>query len=643
MAEQKWPTAAPFRGSPINLNTVIEAEFTSAQLRELAKWLGVTPKGNSRVGLIEQVVDALQTRVAKIAEDPNALLEGLAPEQQEFARRLLTARDHELPIPRTAALQIWAKIMDERRLSEFVEALRRRALLFPTHAFFPSSFRDVYYQWLPLSQNVPVVNWDVRLEVGDSSSQSHSSKAQSHFLEDFDIFLSAILQSGVTVRAALPQHKNAPRIPWLRDWEHDAEEAERVLRSRPNWVPEPTTGIGVPVLSPFTPGSLSALENQTGLSGPHIEFLFAIACALQLIESPPPNAAIPTHLQARTSGVEEWLVLTNEHRLRRAWKAWSEEIMVPLEARSAMASLRASDTFKILRAIGARDFSPAIFAAEWCALRRYVLRVLKGLPGQRWIGWNELSRRLFEFYPDAAWTFATKADWWFALNSSGARISTTRSEEWHHSIGRIVEHILKDSLAWFGVVDVRLDDTIIDTFRVTELGAALLGTRVDVLPDYAAPAERKVEPIEWVDKTMLRVPPAPNRAEFIGVIRQVAERGNQPFTYTFTPTSIEHALSQGLTMDDVTAHFKRMKVAVPKSVAEQFKTVSRRYGRVRVYQSLTVLELSDDFAAKELAASTSFAKHVIFQISPRAFVLPDSAVDALIEELQTKGYTPRVK
>ena len=46
---------------------VIETEFTTAQLRELARWLGIIPKGNSRVGLIEQVIETLQSRVAKIA------------------------------------------------------------------------------------------------------------------------------------------------------------------------------------------------------------------------------------------------------------------------------------------------------------------------------------------------------------------------------------------------------------------------------------------------------------------------------------------------------------------------------------------------------------------------------------------------
>jgi hypothetical protein len=56
-----------------------------------------------------------------------------------------------------------------------------------------------------------------------------------------------------------------------------------------------------------------------------------------------------------------------------------------------------------------------------------------------------------------------------------------------------------------------------------------------------------------------------------------------------------------------------------------------------------VLELADDFAARELAASTSLLQKVIYQLSPRAFVLPDDAVDALIQEMQAKGYTPRVK
>jgi len=660
MADQKWPIAAPFRGSPINLPAVIEAEFTTAQMRELARWLGITPKGNSRVGMIEQVIAVLETRVAKISSDPNALFEGLTAEQQNLARRLLTARDHELPVPRATIMQVWAKVIEERRLTEQIETLRRCALLFPTQAFYPSSYRDVYYQWLPLNTpNAPVVTWELETLSGVRDPSTPSGGAERspgsqptsasvvNFLEDFDAFLSAVLQGGVTVRAALPQHKNAARITWLRDWEYVADEAERVLRSRPNWVPEPTSGISVPLTGLLMPDSLSALENQTGLSTGHIEFLFAIACALQLIEAPPPLAPIPTHLQARSSTVEEWLVMTGEGKLRRAWRAWSEEVASPLEVRSAQSALCGAskgNEFQIMRAIGARDLTPAIFAAEWCALRRYVARTLRGISAGGWVAWDEFERKLFEFYPDAPWTFATKADWWFALAASGSRMSTTRNDEWRHSAGRIIEHILSEALMWFGALDVRITDGVLDAFRITPLGESLLGLRDGALLVQATPAEheRKAEPIDWVDQRTLRVPPAPNRAEFISLVRQVADRGSAPFCYIFTTASIERALGAGLTADDVAAQFKSAKVNLPKPVTELFKTLARRHGRVRVYPSLTVLELSDDFAAKELAASTSFNEHAIYQISPRAFVMREEAVDRLIEELKAKGYTPRV-
>ncbi|GIV85653.1 MAG: hypothetical protein KatS3mg052_2660 [Candidatus Roseilinea sp.] len=62
-----------------------------------------------------------------------------------------------------------------------------------------------------------------------------------------------------------------------------------------------------------------------------------------------------------------------------------------------------------------------------------------------------------------------------------------------------------------------------------------------------------------------------------------------------------------------------------------------------MYQSLTVLELADDFAARELAASTSLMQHVVYQLSPRTFILNAEGLDTLIGELLKKGYTPRVK
>lgn len=634
----------PFRGSTVALEQVIEAEFTSPQLRELARWLGVTPRGNSRVGLIEQVVAALRERVARLAQTPEALLEGLTDEQQDFARRLLTARDHELPIPRTVMAMVWRRPVDresDRKLGEMIDALRTRALLFPTHATYPSGYRDVFYQWLPLQGNVPVFPFDTRIP-SEASIAAHATQPAGNFLEDFDVFLSAILQNGATLRPTLPAHKQASRLSWLRDWEHDADEVERVLRSRPNWVPDPQTGISIPLMSALTPQSATALENQTGLSAAQCEFFLAITCAMQLLEYPELREQVSSvYARPRSSAIEEWLVLNSEQKLRRAWRAWSEEIMAPLEARSAAAAMKSRDAFVLMRAIGARDLSPAVFAAEWCALRRYVARVLRGVPAREWIDWEDLQRRLFALYPECAWTFATRVEWWFALQG-GSRIQTGREDEWRNSIGKIIERILRESLLWFGAIEVKTQDGVMSALRITPLGQALINEAA-ALPATSVPSERTIEPIAWVDKFTLRVPPAPDRASFIGSIRQTADRGDAPFTYTFTPASIERALQNGVSMDDIGAQFKQMKVNLPRHISDQFKLIARRFGRIRVYQSLTVLELADDFAARELAASTSLLQKVIYQLSPRAFVLPDDAVDALIQEMQAKGYTPRVK
>jgi hypothetical protein len=642
-----WPTAAPFRGSPPSLAAVLEAEFTGAQLRDLAKWLGITPKGNSRLGLLDQVVVALTARTAKIQESPGALLEGLSADQQDFARRLLTARDHELPVPRNVAAMVWARQLErdgDRRLADMIDSLRRRALLFPTHATFPGAFRDVYYQWLPLQGTVPVVEWDVKPIA--AALLSRRAPISGNFLEDFESFLSAVMQTGVTLRAPMPAHKQAPRLPWLREWEHDLEDAERVLRSRPNWVPDPNTGIGVPLLSPFTPQAATMLENQTGLAAAHCEFLFAIACTLQMIEAPDPDsgqAPLPRHVRVRGSAIEEWLVMTGDQKMRAAWRAWTEELFVAIEARSA-AALRTENSFRLMRAIGARDLTPALFAAEWCALRRYVTRVFRGVPDGAWIGWRELARQLHDFYPECAWTFATRSDWWFALASSGARLNLSRADEWRASVGAVIEQIVRGPLAWLGAVEAQVDeDGALEAFRTTDLGAALFGRRDGALPAGSVPATRAVEPITWVDKHILRIPPAPDRAAFIALVRRAAERDQAPFAYAFTPASIERALNEGLSFEDLAAQFRRAKVTLPRAIGEQFRQIARRHGRIRVYQSLTILELSDDFAARELAAASSLLKHVVYQISPRAFVLPDEAVDALIEELQAKGYMPRVK
>jgi len=631
-----WPTAMSFRAPQMVLNEVVEAEFNATQLRDLARWIDVKLTGASKIGYIEQIVAALNARLAAGGE---AVFAGLSAEQQDFARRVFTARDVEAVLPRSLLSAVWARQFDrdgDRRLGEMLSGLRRRALIFPTSSL-QYGLRDVFYRWLPFSADVPVHPF--RIEAPRPLPPEPAAPRAS-FLDDFDGFLEAVMRSGLEVRAALPAHAQAARTIWLRGWEHDADDAQRVMNSRPGWVPDPQTGLGVVLAGPLSAQEMTKLEDQTGLPASRLAMHMAVACALQLLEGPPPDGGTPWRAAASARRVEEWLVLQPEQKLRRAWRTLTESVFDPLEVRAAAAA----SGFVLQRAIGARELTPRHLAAEWCALRRYMARVLRGVPARSWIAWDDLRARLFEFLPECAWAMSDMSDWWFAQPDSRARYQATRREDWMRSLGVVLEHIVGDSFADFGAVDVHSVDGRLVALRVTELGAWLFGESAAAAPESLTGMRTDAAPIVWnKDALTLYVQPAPDRAEFIALMRRIADRGDASFTYAVTPVSIERALADGLTLDEVARRFKRAGVPLPKAVSEQFRTASRRFGRVRVYQALTVLELVDEMAARELAANTSLMKHVLYRISPHAFVLPDEVVDDLIEEMQAKGYTPRIK
>jgi len=642
----QWPTAELIAPPPFDLLSALETGFNPVQLRELARWLGLVPKGNSRVGLAEQVAPALQARVARMRQSPDALLEGLTLEQQALARRLLTAYDHRLPFARSLAAALWSTAPERaarpqsdalRHASAILEELHRRALLFPTvPGHHQDLSRDIYYRWLPLGDvRPPVVQWHIPAV----EEVCTPNVRQPSFIESFDAFLHAVSAGGITLSKAPKPHPEAGQFPWLSRWEHDAEEAERILRSRANWVPDPSTGIGVPLRDALSPAALLALESRTGLSAPQLEFCFAIACALQLIAPPPDqSAALSVHPHA----LEEWLLGTPEHKLQQAWQAWSERLMADLEVRSAAA--RATRAFRVMRAIGARTFTPATLAAEWCALRRYVLRVLRGLPPAKWIRWHGLRAQLFHFYPECLWQVATPSHWWLAWASNGVRLRLSQAEEWHASVGLIMEHIIRDSLAWFGAVEVRTaKNGELDAFRITRLGTWLLEGQPEALPAEALPKPRPIERIEWLDEHTLRVPPGPERAELVTLLRRAAVNGGAPFSYVFNAESVEHGLLEGVTLAELAAQLDRHGVRPTPAVERLFNTLGARLGRVRVYPSLAVLELADPAAAQELLASTDLKAHVLYQVSPRVFILRPEDLETLIAQIQQKGYMPRVK
>jgi hypothetical protein len=344
--------------------------------------------------------------------------------------------------------------------------------------------------------------------------------------------------------------------------------------------------------------------------------------------------------------VEEWLALPDAARFMMALQAWTQlTFYIPEAAHSAQ---RAG--FRVMRAIGSTDLKPADLSADWCALRRFVMRVLRGLPTGEWVSWATMRDQIFAFHPACAWSLSSSDTWWFNSASKNTRLEARNADDWKRSVGVFIETILADSLRWFGMLETAADANSLQAFRITPLrdwvSAVSIASDVSewqALPAAAAPRPRPVEPVQWLSDTQWRLPPAPDRAEFIAFARKIAQPAGEAFCYIFTPASIERALSQGIGLEEVERQFEAFAAPVPDGARALIQSIAERFGRVRVYPALTLLKLADDYALRELLANTSLAEHVVYQISPRAVVIRDEAVDALKREMVARGYTPGEK
>jgi hypothetical protein len=80
---------------------------------------------------------------------------------------------------------------------------------------------------------------------------------------------------------------------------------------------------------------------------------------------------------------------------------------------------------------------------------------------------------------------------------------------------------------------------------------------------------------------------------------------------------------------------------MPDHLRARLETWWQGYGQVRIYENVTVIEFSDDYALAEMKAVTSLSRQLIAQISPRLALIPAAAVDHLTAELEKAGYTPK--
>jgi len=594
-------------------------------LRHIARRRGLRLKASDKVSLASQLAEylgdpaATAASIAALSADKRAALQALylladdiGPTAQQLGTALLTLQGP------TAAKQV----------ESLLDALVLHGLAVPV--------RD-YYDGLERYQLVGSVTAHIP-PLLDLSEPYAGDVARLRVVQEGGLPLTlalyrvwrAVQTSGVNLRSApqptLIEHQQHA----LQGWDHVPAEV-LALQDRGAWIYRPDSALTVPPPSPeLDDASLAALAPLSGGDVERLDFLWSLMGDLGLI----------VNAQALEPTMSSFLRQPGAARLHALTRAWLDS---PRWTELGL-FLRHHAQLRLRRRVSHYAFKKQQLLAQLAQGRRFVARLLSTLPVERWISFPALREAMWRLWPDflygrQIYTYP-EPSWWFESEVSGRAYDPQQQADWDEAYGAFVTQILEGPLLWLGVVALGYAQDGLAALQVTRLGAYLLGREAPPPVEAAGPLLRVHDD--------LTATLALDRAEdavydFLGQVAELFETDVNEFRYRFTPAQAHRAFEQGVGLDDVLAFIaKHSAAAAPESVRRAWQGWWEAYGRVRLYQGLTVIEFADDFALQELLASTSLSQHLIHAFSPRLVVIDSEAVEPLCAEMVARGYTPQV-
>jgi hypothetical protein len=188
-------------------------------------------------------------------------------------------------------------------------------------------------------------------------------------------------------------------------------------------------------------------------------------------------------------------------------------------------------------------------------------------------------------------------------------------------------------------------------FRVRPSAAALNGREVETpTPAGEGALSRDGQlTVEMDRRTGLPVVTVPSGSSdgvdrtLLARVGQMIEASPHGLRYQLLPARLQYAFDDGLQGPDlIEALAIQSGGKLPADVRSTLERWWNDYGSVRLYDELTLIELSDDILLRELLATTSLDRALIHSFSSRLIAVDPSMVDALMAELTRQGHTPRV-
>lgn len=608
-------------------------EQTVKQLRAIARHRGWKLHGTRKDGLVDQLVQLyLDT------QDTVGVVEAL-DDDRRLAIQFLSLRASVMPTPESVVKKTICRFKGRRSEKEAAAILRdlqELGLVFEAKGYADTTYRMplAVARQLPPWPNLlaPFKGDPARLEVRQSPVFALMQVAYQMW---------QYLREPPTPKKAraLPKPRRIEQQwPGLQGWLNPADELAELERLGSRfWYLDLEQRISVQPLPPaLSKADLAELRQRTAAADGILDFVLSLLTSMGLVQW-----KYGSDIQINENDMPAFLSYSDADKLRiltAVWMSldwWTEMALV----------LRHVKHLRLRRSLQLDSFTYYDLSRELAQARMIVVTLLRHLAPGTWYGVADFCRLLRRFWPDYLHAASTSPQrWWLETAGSDYRLSPDKTADWEAGHAPFVKACLEGPLAWLGVVTLGYGRQGLAAFQIADLGAYLLGLR----KSYGEAVEELAGPALTVqgDGTVLaRTGYATTGAyDLLNIVGQLEETSAQQFRYRITAATAQYAFDRGWTGQAILGELEKHSGGpVPEPLRGRILTWADGYGQVHLYDKVTLVEFTDDFALQELLASTSLVQHLVYQFSPRLVAIKTEAVDALRDELVRLGHTPRIE
>jgi hypothetical protein len=653
------PPTQPWDDLPFWLTTSVE-DVQLADQRQLGEWLLKIKLVDLRQMARNRAWRVQGTRKADIVRQIAALMvdsddmaravEDLGDEQRLLLYALLLlgtgSRMPEKDLERV--LKAWGGRNSDQPVSIQTRRLWKMGLALPGYTQDRGSGRD--FVPLAIARGLPPLVGSVTADLPTQAGGDGLCLADPSAMIRTAIQIALLLEKQpVALRIPLPRPAIEKYHPQLQSWDYVLDElvqAERSSRLGRQ------SGIKLTVPPPRRSLPNSAVERLVPISGgeAQLEFAYSLLVTAGVFQPGSPTTVcreVKAQFLHRDESAQR-AVLARAYFHMQNWSVLWE-------------LLWESNGLSLMRDSRYSYYTPENLRADLRLVRHLVLRVLSVLPDETWLETRALCRLVRTVWPvfdQTVWdsfrfSYLARSGRglgaWF-LTKDGQPLSPESEEDWDLAQGNFVRHTISSPLHWLGLADLHYDGGELVSFRLHGLGD-LYWDRVQA-PVASRPVVSSgrdagsTESITTSDLTISVDPAAisPGAHSLLDEIARLDKAGADCFLYRLDPQAAFESFESGVTLAGILENWEQQfPIPVPDPIRERLHTWWEVYGRVRIYEDLTIVEFGDDYALAEMKAVSSLDSYVVTEISPRLVIIQRDAVTELTAELVRAGYTPKVE